>query len=100
VIQLANGLQLGPQLLVVLQPLLYLGPLFGSDTELPCASSRIADRQNPDEVAFASPTLRTTPAMKDFPVQQRTPHDLRGVRELPDELVARFNGFLSFHLGT
>src|SRR2546430_13033946 len=59
------------QLLVVLQPLLHLRLLFGSDAELPCASSGIADRQHPDTVAFPSPTLRTTLAMKNLPVQQR-----------------------------
>ena len=60
VIQLANSFQLGAQLLVVLQPLLYLRPLFGGDAELPGASSGIADRQHPDAVALSSPTLRTT----------------------------------------
>jgi len=75
VIQLANSLQLCPHFLVILQPLLHLRLLFVPDTELPCASSGIADRQNPDAVAFSAPTLRTTPAMKDLPVQQRPPHD-------------------------
>jgi len=88
------------QLLVVLQPLLHLRLLFGSDAELPCASSGIADRQHPDTVAFPSPTLRTTLAMKNLPVQQRTPQDLGGVREPPDQLLARFNSFLAFHPNT
>ena len=38
--------------------------------------------------------------MKDLPVQQRTPQDLGGFREPPDELIARFNSFFAFHLDT
>jgi len=100
VIHLANGFQFGAQLLIILQPLLYLRLLFGPDTELPGVSSGITDRQHPHAVAFPSPALGTTPAMKDPPVEQRTPHDLRGVRKLPDQLIARLNGFLAFHLDT
>jgi len=72
----------------------------GGDAELPGASSGIANCQHPDAVAFTSPTLRTTLAMKDLPVQQRTPQDLGGFREPPDELIARFNSFFAFHLDT
>jgi hypothetical protein len=49
-------------------------------------------------MALPSPTLRATPAMKDLPVQQRAAQDFRGVRKSPDELIARFHGFFSFHL--
>ena len=56
-IQFANRLQFGPQLLIILQPLLHLPLLLGPNAELADSPARIADGENPNSVPLASTAL-------------------------------------------
>jgi len=56
-IQFANRLQFGPQLLIILQLLLHLPLLLGPNAELADSPARIADGENPNSVPLASTAL-------------------------------------------
>lgn len=78
VVKFTDALQGGLEFLVVAQPLLDHGLLFGAEADLPGASTRITDGQYPDGVALSVGTDRTTGAMADVAVEQRAPEDLGG----------------------
>src|SRR5579863_6599396 len=88
VIQLADRLQFGLQLLVVLQPSCYLVLHFRPDTELPGDPAGVADRQYPNRMSSATGAFRTALFVAYGPMYQRPAQNLVGGREVGDQFIA------------
>ena len=80
------------QLLIIVEPAANLGNPFAPHAELPCASTRIAHRQNEDPVSFAARTFRAIFGMADGALQQRATQHLAGDRQFAEELLDALEG--------
>ena len=84
--------------MIVSQPLLDDRLLFGAETELLGAPTRITDGQNPDRVALPAGTDGTAGAMPNDAAEQRAADDLGGERECSSEFGALAKEHFFFHL--
>ena len=75
-VEFTDALQGGLELLIVAQPLLDEGLLFGGEADLFVAPTGIADGQHPDEMALAARTDGATGAMADAAAEQGATKDL------------------------
>src|SRR6266567_8622419 len=98
VVEFTDALQGGFQLLVVAQPSLDQGFLFGGEADLLGASAGIADRQYPDEMALTASTDGAAGAMADAAVEQGAAKGLGSGGEGGRELGAGFEDHWSPHL--
>ena len=98
VVQLADALQGGLEFLVVAQPLLDDGFLFGGEADLFGASAGIADGQHPDEMARAASTDGAAGAMADAAVEQGATKDFGSGGEGGSEFGAGFDDRFLLHL--
>ena len=97
-VEFTDALQGGLQLLVIAQPLLDEGLLFGGEADLLVASTGIADCQHPDEMALTASTDAAAGAMPDAAAEQGAAKDLCGGGEGGSELGAGFDDCLLLHL--
>ena len=98
VVEFTDAFQSGLEFLVVAQPLLDEGLLFGGEADLFGASAGIADRQYPDEMALTASTDGAAGAMADAAVEQGAAEDLGSGGEGGSELGAGFDYCFLFHL--
>jgi hypothetical protein len=98
VVELADALQGGLEFLVIAQPLLDEGLLFGGETDLLGAPAGIADGQNPDKVAFAVGADSATGAMANAASKQGAAEDFGSGGEGGSNLVTGFEDCLFAHL--
>ena len=86
-VQFADALQGSLEFLVVAQPLLDHGLLFGGEADLFGASAGIADGQDPDEMAGALGADGAAGAMADPAMEQGTAQDLGGGGQAPNPVA-------------
>ena len=98
VVEFTDALQGGLQLLVVAQPLLDEGLLFGREADLLGASTGVADGQYPDRVALTASTDGAAGAMADAAVEQGAAEDLGSGGECGSEFGAGIEDRLLIHL--
>ena len=98
VVEFTNALQGGLQSLIVTQPLLDHGLLFGREAELLVASAGITDGQYPDEMALTASTGGAAGAMAYAAVEQGATEDFGSGGEGGSELGAVFDNRLLLHL--
>ena len=84
--------------MVVAQPLLDDGLLFGAEAELLGAPARITDRQYPYGMAFSVGAHGTTGAMANDTAEQRAADDFGGERQGRGEFGALAEGGFLIHL--
>src|ERR1700690_2529104 len=96
-VQLADTLQSGLELVVVVQPFFSQQFLFGRKADLFGAAAGIADGQDPDQMARTLRAHGAAAAMADAAVKQGTAEDLRGGRELGGEFGAGIEDRAMFH---
>src|SRR5580704_17069148 len=97
-IDLTDALQRVFELVIIAQPLLDDGLLFGAEAELLGAPARITDRQNPDRVALSAGADGTTGAMSNDAAEQGAADDFGGERECRSELGTLAKERLFAHL--
>lgn len=98
VVEFTDALQGGLHFLVVAQPLLDEGLLFGGEADLFVASAGIADGQHPDEMALPASTDGATGAMTDVAAEQGATKDFRSGGEGVSEFGARLDDRFLLHL--
>ena len=98
VVEFTDALQGGLQFLVVAQPLLDEGLLFGGEADLLVASTGIADGQHPDEMALPASTDGATGAMADAAAEQGATKDLGSGGEGGSEFRGGFDDRFLLHL--
>src|SRR3989304_5606413 len=98
VVEFTDTFQGGPQLLVVAQPLLDEGLLFGGETDLLGVPAGIADGQDPHEMALTTSTAGAAGAMADAAVEQGAAEDLGSGGEGGGEFGAGADDDRVFHL--
>jgi hypothetical protein len=97
-IDLTDALQRVFELVIIAQPLLDDGLLFGAEAELLGAPTRIADRQNPDRVARSAGANGAAGAMANNATEQRATDDLGGERKGRGEFGTLAEEGLLIHL--
>ena len=98
VVEFTDALQGGLQFLVVAQPLLDKGLLFGGEADLLGASAGIADGQYPDEMALTASTNGAAGAMANAAVEQGAAKDLGSGGEGGSEFGAGVDDLFLLHL--
>ena len=98
VVEFTDALQGGLEFLVIAQPLLDQGLLFGGEADLPGAPAWITDGQNPDEMAFAAGADGATGAMANAASKQGAAQDLGSGGEGGGNLATGFDDCLFAHL--
>lgn len=98
VVEFTDALQGGLQLLVIAQPVLDEGLLFGGEADLLVASAGIADGQHPDEMALTASTDGAAGAMAYAAAEQGATKDLGSGREGGSELGSGFENRFLLHL--
>ena len=94
VVEFTDALQGGLELLIVAQPLLDDGLLFGGEADLLVASTGIADGQHPDEMALTASTDGAAGAMADAAAEQGATKNLGSGGEGGSELGSGFDDCL------
>jgi hypothetical protein len=97
VVQFTDRFQSLFQTLVITHPLLDLSALLGTNAELPRPSPRVGYREHPGRMSSSGSALRTASSMANDSPQQRSAHNLRGVRELLGESIAGIEDVCAFH---
>src|SRR6266849_1558964 len=97
-VEFTDALQGGLEFLVVAQPVLDKGLLFGGEADLLVASAGIADGQYPDEMALTASTDGAAGAMADAAVEQGAAEGLGSGGEGGRELGAGFEDRVLIHL--
>src|ERR1700674_48811 len=100
VVEFTDTLQGGLEFLIVAQPLLDDGLLFGRETDLLVASTGIADGQHPDERALTASTDGAAGAMADTAAEQGATKNLGSGGEGGSELGSGFDDCFLLHLYT
>jgi len=100
VVEFADPLQGGLEFLIVAQPSLDDGLLFGGETNLLVASTGIADGQHPDEMALTASTDGAAGAMADTAAEQGATKNLGSGGEAGSELGSSFDDCFLLHLYT
>src|ERR1019366_5457392 len=98
VVEFADTLQGGLEFLIIAQPLLDEGLLFGGEADLLVASTGIADGQHPDEMALTASTYGAAGAMADAAAEQGATKDLGGGGEGGSEFGPGVDDCLVLHL--
>jgi hypothetical protein len=98
VVEFTDALQGGLEFLVIAQPLLDEGLLFGGEADLLVAATGITDGQHPDEMALATSTDGAARAMADVAAEQGATKNLGGGREGGSELGAGADDCLVLNL--
>jgi len=97
VVEFTDALQAGLEFLVVAQPLLDEGLLFGREADLLGAPAGIADGQHPDEMALAASTDGAAGTMADTAAEQGATKDLGGGGESGSESGAGVDDCFLLH---
>src|SRR5664279_3946576 len=97
-VEFTDPLQSVLEFLVVAQPLLIHGFLFGAETELFGAATWITDGQYPNRVALSAGASGTAGAMADVAVEQRTAKDFGGGGQCGGQLCAPSDDRFLIHL--
>src|ERR1700687_6059744 len=98
VVEFTDTLQGGLEFLVIAQPLLDQGLLFGREADLLVTPAGVADGQHPDEMALTTSTDGAAGAMADTAVEQGAAEDLGGGGAGGRELGAGFEDGILIHL--
>ena len=88
-IELADGFDRLLQLMVIVQPLPYLGDPLRTHADLSRTPSGIAHRQHRDRMTFAARAFRAATGMTNDSIQQRAPQKLAGDGQAIDQLLPR-----------
>jgi hypothetical protein len=97
-IELADFLHPLLELLIILQPPLYLRSLLGPETDLLILSTWITDREHQYRVPFAALTFGATVLMSDGALQKGPPKNFGGGGQIRCQPIPLAEDLFVFHL--